>query len=304
MGMLSAVTISTLVDGFYSYLKFEKRYAAHTLLAYSNDLADWQTYLQEQLGVVAIEEIKPVMIRSWLASLKERGVTSRSLARKISTLKSFYKHLLKSGQVVISPMAQVTTPKIGSRLPSFIKEEEALQLGQLLRTTAEDWKGLNTRMLVSLFYTTGMRLSELIQLRESQIDLPRSQLKVLGKGNKERMLPLTQEVVVLIRQYIEQKKAAFSTEETWLLLTEKGKKLYPRYAWALVNKVLAEATTVQQKSPHVLRHSFATHLLNNGADLNAVKELLGHSSLAATQVYTHNTIDKLRAVHRKAHPKG
>lgn len=304
MGMLSAVTISTLVDGFYSYLKFEKRYAAHTLLAYSNDLADWQTYLQEQLGVVAIEEIKPVMIRSWLASLKERGVTSRSLARKISTLKSFYKHLLKSGQVVISPMAQVTTPKIGSRLPSFIKEEEALQLGQLLRTTAEDWKGLNTRMLVSLFYTTGMRLSELIQLRESQIDLPRSQLKVLGKGNKERMLPLTQEVVVLIRQYIEQKKAAFATEETWLLLTEKGKKLYPRYAWALVNKVLAEATTVQQKSPHVLRHSFATHLLNNGADLNAVKELLGHSSLAATQVYTHNTIDKLRAVHRKAHPKG
>ncbi len=302
--MLSAVTISTLVDGFYSYLKFEKRYAAHTLLAYSNDLADWQTYLQEQLGVVAIEEIKPVMIRSWLASLKERGVTSRSLARKISTLKSFYKHLLKSGQVVISPMAQVTTPKIGSRLPSFIKEEEALQLGQLLRTTAEDWKGLNTRMLVSLFYTTGMRLSELIQLRESQIDLPRSQLKVLGKGNKERMLPLTQEVVVLIRQYIEQKKAAFATEETWLLLTEKGKKLYPRYAWALVNKVLAEATTVQQKSPHVLRHSFATHLLNNGADLNAVKELLGHSSLAATQVYTHNTIDKLRAVHRKAHPKG
>lgn len=304
MGMPSAVTISTLVDGFYSYLKFEKRYAAHTLLAYSNDLADWQTYLQEQLGVVAIEEIKPVMIRSWLASLKERGVTSRSLARKISTLKSFYKHLLKSGQVVISPMAQVTTPKIGSRLPSFIKEEEALQLGQLLRTTAEDWKGLNTRMLVSLFYTTGMRLSELIQLRESQIDLPRSQLKVLGKGNKERMLPLTQEVVVLIRQYIEQKKAAFATEETWLLLTEKGKKLYPRYAWALVNKVLAEATTVQQKSPHVLRHSFATHLLNNGADLNAVKELLGHSSLAATQVYTHNTIDKLRAVHRKAHPKG
>jgi integrase/recombinase XerC len=201
-------------------------------------------------------------------------------------------------------MAQVTTPKMGSRLPAFIKEEEALQLGQLLAATAEDWKGMNTRMLVSLFYTTGMRLSELIQLRESQIDLPRAQLKVLGKGKKERILPLTAEMVNLIKQYIDQKRMLFESSEDLLLLTEKGNKLYPRYAWALVNKILGEATTVQQKSPHVLRHSFATHLLNNGADLNAVKELLGHSSLAATQVYTHNTIDKLRAVHRKAHPKG
>jgi integrase/recombinase XerC len=163
---------------------------------------------------------------------------------------------------------------------------------------------MNTRMLVSLFYTTGMRLSELIQLRESQIDLPRAQLKVLGKGKKERILPLTAEMVNLIKQYIDQKRMLFESSEDLLLLTEKGNKLYPRYAWALVNKILGEATTVQQKSPHVLRHSFATHLLNNGADLNAVKELLGHSSLAATQVYTHNTIDKLRAVHRKAHPKG
>jgi integrase/recombinase XerC len=273
-------------------------------LAYQRDLTDWQLYLQEQVGVSLLNEVKPVMIRSWLASLKDKGVTARSLVRKISTLKSFYKYLLKSGQVDASPMAQVTTPKMGSRLPAFIKEEEALQLGQLLATTAEDWKGLNTKMLVSLFYTTGMRLSELIQLRESQIDLPRAQLKVLGKGKKERILPLTKEMVELIGSYREQKKGQFDSDQDWLLLTEAGKKLYPRYAWALVNKVLGEATTVQQKSPHVLRHSFATHLLNNGADLNAVKELLGHSSLAATQVYTHNTIDKLRAVHRKAHPKG
>ncbi len=302
--MSAATHIANLTASFCSYLKFEKRYSPHTVLAYQRDLADWQTYLQQQVGVVMLSEVKPVMIRSWLASLKDSGVTARSLVRKISTLKSFYKYLLKSGQVDSSPMTQVTTPKMGSRLPAFIKEEEALQLGQLLAVTAEDWKGLNTKMLVSLFYTTGMRLSELIQLRESQIDLPRAQLKVLGKGKKERILPLTQEIVELIGSYREQKKKRFDTDQDWLLLTEAGKKLYPRYAWALVNKVLGEATTVQQKSPHVLRHSFATHLLNNGADLNAVKELLGHSSLAATQVYTHNTIDKLRAVHRKAHPKG
>jgi integrase/recombinase XerC len=302
--MSAVIHIESLTDSFCNYLKFEKRYSPHTVLAYQRDLTDWQLYLQEQVGVFLLNEVKPVMIRSWLASLKDKGVTARSLVRKISTLKSFYKYLLKSGQVDASPMAQVTTPKMGSRLPAFIKEEEALQLGQLLATTAEDWKGLNTKMLVSLFYTTGMRLSELIQLRESQIDLPRAQLKVLGKGKKERILPLTKEMVELIGSYREQKKGQFDSDQDWLLLTEAGKKLYPRYAWALVNKVLGEATTVQQKSPHVLRHSFATHLLNNGADLNAVKELLGHSSLAATQVYTHNTIDKLRAVHRKAHPKG
>jgi integrase/recombinase XerC len=302
--MSAVIHIESLTDSFCNCLKFEKRYSPHTVLAYQRDLTDWQLYLQEQVGVTLLNEVKPVMIRSWLASLKDKGVTARSLVRKISTLKSFYKYLLKSGQVDASPMAQVTTPKMGSRLPAFIKEEEALQLGQLLATTAEDWKGLNTKMLVSLFYTTGMRLSELIQLRESQIDLPRAQLKVLGKGKKERILPLTKEMVELIGSYREQKKGQFDSDQDWLLLTEAGKKLYPRYAWALVNKVLGEATTVQQKSPHVLRHSFATHLLNNGADLNAVKELLGHSSLAATQVYTHNTIDKLRAVHRKAHPKG
>lgn len=297
-------SIVSLADGFGSYLKFEKRYSPHTVLAYQRDLSDWQMYLQEQLSVLSIQEVKPVMIRSWLASLKDQGVTARSLIRKISTLKSFYKYLLKSGVIASSPMSQITTPKMGSRLPAFIKEEEALQLGQLLAATAEDWKGLNTRMLVSLFYTTGMRLSELIQLKENQVDLSRSQVKVLGKGKKERILPLTQEMVALIAMYSDQKKAKFDAGQEWLLVTEAGKKLYPRYAWALVNKVLGEATTVQQKSPHVLRHSFATHLLNNGADLNAVKELLGHSSLAATQVYTHNTIDKLRAVHRKAHPKG
>lgn len=302
--MNSSAQISALLQDFLGYLKFEKRYSAHTLTAYTGDLEEWARYLQEEVGVFDVSEVKAMMIRSWLASLKESGVTARTIVRKISALKSFYKYLLRNGVVAQSPMIQVTTPKMGKRLPSFVKEEEIVKLGDLLEISQEDWRSLNTRVLVTMFYATGMRLSELIYLKEEQLELGRSQLKVLGKGNKERVLPLNTQLIQLLKEYIKQKREQFTEADPYLLVTEKGKKLYPRYAWLLVSTVLGEATTLAKKSPHVLRHSFATHLLNNGADLNAVKELLGHSSLAATQVYTHNTIDKLRDVHRKAHPKG
>lgn len=302
--MPEAQSIASQLQSFFGYLKFEKRYSPHTLLAYTGDLEDWSRYLQEEMSVENLEEVKPSMIRSWLAGLKDGGISSRSLVRKISALKSLYKYLLRNGIVAQSPMAQVTTPKIGKRLPSFVKEEELKTLYEVMAVRSEDWRSLNTRMLVTLFYATGMRLSELIQLKEAQVELSRSQLKVLGKGNKERILPISDSLVTQIKEYLILKKERFPEGEPYLLLTEKGRKLYPRYAWLLVSTVLGEATTLTKKSPHVLRHSFATHLLNNGADLNAVKELLGHSSLAATQVYTHNTIDKLRDVHRKAHPKG
>lgn len=302
--MNPSAPISKLLQDFLAYLKFEKRYSSHTLIAYTGDLEDWAFYLREEMGVLSIREVKAMMIRSWLASLKESRASSRTLVRKISSLKSFYKYLLRNGVVSQSPMAQVTTPKMGKRLPSFVKEEEIVKLGDLLEIAQEDWRSLNTRVLVTMFYATGMRLSELIYLKEEQLELGRSQLKVLGKGNKERVLPLSTAVIQLLKEYIAQKKEQFPDADPFLLVTEKGKRLYPRYAWLLVSTVLGEATTLAKKSPHVLRHSFATHLLNNGADLNAVKELLGHSSLAATQVYTHNTIDKLRDVHRKAHPKG
>jgi integrase/recombinase XerC len=238
-----------------------------------------------------------------LASLREVGVTPRSIIRKISALKSFYKFLLRTGVISISPMTQITAPKMGKSLPVFIKEDEAVALGELVAVSSEDWKGMNTRLLITLFYYTGMRLSELINLKDQQVELNRAQLKVLGKGNKERILPLHTDLIQLIQDYITKRNERFEEREPFLLLTEKGKKMYPRYAWQLVNQILAAATTVQKKSPHVLRHSFATHLLNHGADLNAVKELLGHSSLAATQVYTHNTIEKLKEVHKKAHPR-
>jgi integrase/recombinase XerC len=209
------------------------------------------------------------------------------------------------------PTANVIAPKIKKRLPVFARESETKQLLETLNQSSEDWKTLNARMLITLFYTTGMRVSELIGLKEKQVDAGRSQIRVWGKGNKERLIPVNGELLTLIRDYQQQKAKEFARPDSFgenpddiLLVTEKGKKMYPKYAWLLVNKYLGQASTLDKKSPHVLRHTFATHLMNNGADLNAVKELLGHASLAATQVYTHNTIEKLKNVHKKAHPKG
>ncbi|MEY3590042.1 MAG: hypothetical protein RL316_268 [Bacteroidota bacterium] len=288
---------------FLDQLKYERRLSPHTQLAYKKDLSDWSTYLAGEMGVDQLPEVNASQIRSWLASLRASGISSRSIVRKISALKSFYKFLLRKGVVEKNPLVQISSPKVSKSLPVFIREEEAAQMGQTLAIASEDWRGFNARLLVTFFYYTGMRLSELINLKEEQLELSRSQLKVLGKGNKERIIPLHADLITLIKEYIQKKQDQLTSTEPYLLLTESGKKLYPRYAWQLVNQVLGAATTVQKKSPHVLRHSFATHLLNNGADLNAVKELLGHSSLAATQVYTHNTIEKLKEVHRKAHPR-
>lgn len=295
--------IDKLIKLFLDHLKFERRLSVHTQIAYSKDLHDWAQFLGQEMNVDLIAQVNPSFIRSWLASLREVGVTPRSIIRKISALKSFYKFLLRTGVISISPMTQIAAPKMGKSLPVFIKEDEAVELGELVAVYSEDWKGMNTRLLITLFYYTGMRLSELINLKDQQVELNRAQLKVLGKGNKERILPLHTDLIQLIQDYIIKRNERFEEREPFLLLTEKGKKMYPRYAWQLVNQILAAATTVQKKSPHVLRHSFATHLLNHGADLNAVKELLGHSSLAATQVYTHNTIEKLKEVHKKAHPR-
>ena len=200
-------------------------------------------------------------------------------------------------------MSKVISPKNSKRLPVFIKEEDTKKLIETLSQSTDSWKTLNAKMLINIFYATGMRLSELISLKEKQIDFSRSQIKVLGKGNKERIIPVSTVVIGIITDYQQLKKKNFEKTENTLLVTEKGKRLYPKYAYLLVNQVLGEASTLDKQSPHVLRHTFATHLMNNGADLNAVKELLGHSSLASTQVYTHNTIEKLKDIHKKAHPK-
>lgn len=294
---------SAEIHSFIDYLKFEKRYSAHTIISYHTDLFAFYTYLKETFGEQSLSAITSFFIRSWLADLKSKGLTSKSINRKISSLRSYFKYHLKRGAITTMPTLNVIAPKISKRLPAFIKETEAKQLLNTLNVSTEDWKTLNAKMLISLFYATGMRLSELINLKERQLDTARSQIRVLGKGNKERLIPISRELIQIICDYQTQKKKEFENKEEVLLVTEKGKRLYPKYAWLLVNKYLGQASTLDKKSPHVLRHSFATHLMNNGADLNAVKELLGHASLAATQVYTHNTIEKLKDVHKKAHPR-
>lgn len=290
------------VQSFIDYLRFEKRYSAHTVRSYQDDLAQFTTYLQDQFSVQSIEEITATFIRSWLASLREMDISPRSINRKISTLKSFFKYQLRTGRLTQTPMTNIISPKSGKRLPSFVKEED---LGELLKALAfpDDWKGLNARMLITLFYCTGMRLSELIQLKAQQVDRSKRSIKILGKGNKERIVPVSAELINLIEAYETEKGKLFGNTAETLMVTEKGKRMYPKYAYLLVKQYLGEIKTLERKSPHVLRHSFATHLTNHGASLNAVKELLGHASLASTQVYTHNTIEKLKEVYKNAHPR-
>ena len=297
------VQTNQLIQSFLDYLRYEKRYSAHTLISYQTDLIDFFDYLNVQFGEISFKDINHNFIRSWLASLKIKGLIAKSLNRKISSLKSFFKYQLKTGVIDATPMINVISPKIKKRLPVFVRENDTKKLIESLSQSTENWKTLNARMLITIFYSTGMRLGELITLKEKQIDFSRSQIKVLGKGNKERIIPVSREVVKIIQNYQQLKRKDFEHTDNVLLVTEKGKKIYPKYAYLLVNKILGETSTLDKKSPHVLRHTFATHLMNNGADLNAVKELLGHSSLASTQVYTHNTIEKLKNVYKKAHPK-
>ncbi len=292
-----------IIQPFIGYLQYEKRYSVNTITSYTADLNDFFSYLSVQFGETSLKHINHTFIRSWLASLKDNGLTSKSINRKISSLKSFFKYCVRTEILASSPMGKIISPKIGKRLPVFVNEEETKKLVETITQTSDTWKSLNAKMLITIFYSTGMRLSELITLKEKQIDFSRSSIKVLGKGNKERVIPVSQETIENIKQYQELRNKEIGSTDGFLLVTEKGKKLYPKYAYLLVNQYLGTVGTIDKKSPHVLRHTFATHLMNNGADLNAVKELLGHSSLASTQIYTHNTIEKLKNIHKKAHPK-
>jgi integrase/recombinase XerC len=294
---------SRYLSPFLDYLKFEKRYSRHTIESYQSDLGFFFDFLVTNYGEMEVKDIQASMIRTWLASLKEAKQSSRSVNRRISSLKSYFRFLLKKGGISHTPMATIVSPRLNKRLPVYVEQKDLAVLFTYLEFP-DNWEGLLHRLIFALFYATGMRLSELTGLKQAQLDLGKSQLKILGKGNKERVLPLTDGLKELLQTYLSEKERQFP-EGTGpeLLVTEKGRPLYPRYVQLVVNKYLAAVTTIEKKSPHVLRHSFATHLMNNGAELNAVKELLGHSSLAATQIYTHNTIEKLKEVYQKAHPK-
>ncbi len=291
------------VESFLSYIQYEKRYSPHTLESYKNDLLQFAVFLQANGLSPELARATHIDIRNWMVSMMQDKITPRSINRKISTLKSFYKFMMRRGEVKKSPLGKVQTPKTSKRLPVFVEQTgiEKLMTGVEF---AEGYEGALEKMILELLYGTGMRRSELINLKETDIDSYQSQLKVLGKGNKERIIPMHPALRQSIQQFLTVKKNSVQEQEgSWLLVTDKGRQLAPRSVYAMVKKYLHLVTTVEKKSPHVLRHTFATHLMNNGADINAVKELLGHSSLAATQVYTHNTIEKLKEVYRKAHPK-
>ena len=292
-----------LIQTFLDYLKFQKRYSQHTIISYQNDLTDFFDFIEKQFGLTSLNEINASFVRSWLAGLKEKGMESKTINRKISTLKSFFKYQLKQGLLLNSPMAIISSTKVKKRLPQFVSEVDINTLFNYIEFS-DDWNGKTDRLLFELLYNTGIRKAELMSLKETHLDTSNCTIKVLGKGNKERILPVSKELNQLIQKYVEDKGSTFEkADNEVLLVNEKGKKLYPKYIYNVVNKYLGAVTTIDKKSPHVLRHTFATHLMNNGADINAVKELLGHSSLAATQIYTHNTIEKLKEAHNKAHPK-
>ena len=299
-----SLSTQPVLQSFIDYLKFEKRYSVHTVRSYHDDLEQFHRYLLDSYHEFSLEKIDHLQVRSWLAGLKSGGISAKSINRKISTLKSFFKYQLKTGAIRQTPMNKIISPKTSKRLPVFIQEKDAEKLIGTLGQSTEDWKSLNTHLLVAMFYETGMRLSELIYLKENQVDFSKKQIKVLGKGNKERIIPVNAELLVMLKNYIQYKRKEFEKKSETLLVTAKGNRMYTKYAYLLVNRALIDnVKTLDKKSPHVLRHTFATHLANNGANLNAVKDLLGHSSLASTQVYTHNTIEKLKSVYNKNHPK-
>ena len=252
---------------------------------------------------MTLPEIKASMVRSWLAGLKEQRMESKSINRKISSLKSFFKFQLRQEAVTVSPMAAIISPKVNKRLPQYVEKADVETLFNYVEFP-DTWEGRTDRIILQLFYNTGIRQAELVNLKENQLDASKKAIKVLGKGNKERIIPLSTALLLQVMEYINDKRKLFEKfDGEFLLVNQKGAKLYPKSVYNTVKSYLGKITTISKKSPHVLRHTFATHLMNNGADLNAVKELLGHSSLAATQIYTHNTIEKLKDIHKKAHPK-
>lgn len=289
-------------SNFLSYLKFEKRYSNHTVVAYQNDLQQFSDYLNKIYELNLASQVRHTQIRSWLVSLMENKIESRSINRKISTLKSYFKFLMKIGSLEKDPMKKVQAPKTSKRLPVFVEEKNIQDFISSFQYN-DEYDGIRDKTILILFYSTGMRLNELVNLKISDIDFYNQSLKVLGKGNKERLIPFGRELNELLKEYLKMRKKNFNTETEMLLLTDKGENIYHRLVYRIINQQLQELTTIEKKSPHVLRHSFATHMLNHGADINAIKEILGHANLSATQVYTHNTIDKLKNIYKQAHPK-
>lgn len=292
------------IPDFLNYIEFERRYSTHTIRSYTKDLEQFENYIKDTFQIAHAKEVDFVFIRSWIALLMEEGNTPRTVNRKISTLKSYFKYLFKIGAIDQNPVLKISGPKIRKKLPVFIEEKSMALLISDFKAP-ESFQEARDRLIIEMFYTTGIRRAELIGLLSKDVNITNGTIKVLGKRNKERLIPIHKSLLPLIDLYLSFKQSALANEEqdSYFFLSVKGKKMYPKLVYRVVNNYLSRVSTQKKKSPHVLRHTFATHMLNHGADLNAVKELLGHANLAATQIYTHNTIEKLKNIYKLAHPK-
>ena len=291
-----------LTDSFLDYLRYERNYSEKTVLAYGEDISQLREFAQERMEKFDPAEVKPELVREWIVSLMDQGYTSTSVNRKLSSLRSFYKYLLRQGEVSVDPLRKITGPKNKKPLPSFLKESE---MNKLLDDTdfGEGFKGCRDRLIIEMFYATGMRLSELIGLDDKDVDFSASLLKVTGKRNKQRLIPFGDELKETMLEYVDIRNEMISERSDAFFVRENGERLYKNLVYNLVKRNLSKVVTLKKRSPHVLRHTFATTMLNNDAELGAVKELLGHSSLVTTEIYTHTTFEELKKVYKQAHPR-
>lgn len=289
-------------ESFINYLKYEKRYSHLTAVAYKKDLDQFEEFFVKTVGDFNVEGINDKIARMWVIDMMDKGISARTVNKKISALKSFYKYLLRLEVLKENQLVNVIVPKVRKKLPQFVEEKN---LDHLLDDGffGNDFEALRDKLIVSLLYGTGVRLSELMHLHDGDIYTSEYLMKVLGKRNKERIIPYPRSLNSLIEQYKLERTQLFGFPVENFFLTSKGKPVYEKLIYRVVFKNLAMVTTIDKKSPHVLRHTFATHLLNRGADLNAVKEMLGHANLSATQVYTHTSLEKIRKVYQQAHPR-
>ena len=293
-----------LIEKFIKYIQFEKRFSQNTIIAYTKDLSQFSTYVLSVYQIREIEKSDFQVIRSWIVYLVGESVSSVTINRKLSALKSFFRYLLKEGVIRENPMLKIIAPKSNKRLPEFVGKDNMESLFRDIEFD-EGFAGSRDKLIIEMLYFTGMRLSELINLKDTDIDIHSQRIKVLGKRNKERIIPFSLVLQNSIESYIKirEKDIIHVEQNPYFFVTQKGNKLYEKLVYRTVNSYLGKVSTLRKKSPHVLRHTFATHMLNNGADLNAIKELLGHANLAATQIYTHNTIDQLKSIYKQAHPR-
>ncbi|MGC8866558.1 MAG: tyrosine-type recombinase/integrase [Bacteroidales bacterium] len=297
---------SRLIENFIEYLRSVKRYSPHTCTSYTRDLNQFDDFLKLAYGGILLVEVQQDMVRSYIVWMMDHQFSPSSIHRKIVTLRTFYKKLIRDGKMGSNPASGVPLPRIPQRLPVFVPEEKMEEgVKKNLLTRDEEYERQRDAAIVELLYATGMRLSELTGLTVSNIDLTQGYVRVFGKRSKERIIPLGKELIEVMGQYLEVCGRYFGSPRLTdpLFRTRAGKKIYPMLVYRLINAYLSQLTTMDKKSPHVLRHSFATHLLNAGAEINAIKELLGHSSLASTQVYTHTSFEHLKEVYQKNHPK-